>query len=128
MIHWSTLLVALLTALLLIAPPVPAALPAGGNSPSAGADASGAVRSPQRQLDARSMRIVAAKKSAGRVNINNADVKELMTLSGVGRTVAERIVEYRRAHGPFTKPEELQKVVGIGAGVLKRNRDRIVVK
>jgi|GEM_PF-1861082 len=64
----------------------------------------------------------------GPVNINTADVRELMTLDGVGRTVAERIVEYREKHGPFKTPEEIRRVSGIGRGLWERNRDRIVVK
>jgi len=69
-----------------------------------------------------------APTSAGPVNINTADVKELMKLEGVGRRVAEKIVEYRDAHGPFKKPEELRKVEGVGSGLWERNRGRIVVK
>jgi len=63
-----------------------------------------------------------------RVNINTASVKELMTLAGVGRRVAEKIVEYRDAHGPFKKPEDLRKVQGVGAGLFEKNRERIAVK
>ena len=63
-----------------------------------------------------------------KVNINTADVKELMTLTGVGRKVAEKIVEYRDNHGPFKKADELRKVDGVGNGVWERNRDRVVTK
>src|SRR5436853_150714 len=62
------------------------------------------------------------------ININTADVKSLMTLDGVGRKVAEKIVEYREAHGPFKKPDDVRKVDGIGGGLWERNRERIVVK
>ena len=62
------------------------------------------------------------------ININTADVKSLMTLDGVGRKVAEKIVEYRQAHGPFKKPDDVRKVDGIGGGLWERNRERIVVK
>jgi competence protein ComEA len=62
------------------------------------------------------------------ININTADVKSLMTLDGIGRKVAEKIVEYRQAHGPFKKPDDVRKVDGIGAGLWERNRERIVVK
>jgi len=62
------------------------------------------------------------------VNINTADVKELMKLEGIGRRAAEKIVEYRDAHGPFKKPEELRKVDGVGSGLWERNRARIVIK
>ena len=70
----------------------------------------------------------AAATGADTVNINTADVKELMTLEGVGRRVAEKMVEYREHHGQFQKPEELRKVEGIGSGLWERNRTRIVVK
>ena len=62
------------------------------------------------------------------VNINTATVKELMVLDGIGHKVAEKIVEYREAHGPFTKPDEIRKVQGVGGGLWEKNRDRIVVK
>jgi competence protein ComEA len=63
-----------------------------------------------------------------RVDINTADVAALMTLGGIGRKVAERIVEYRQARGPFQKPEDLRKVEGVGRGLWERNRERIIVK
>ena len=66
--------------------------------------------------------------AAASVNINTADVKELMKLEGVGRRVAEKIVEYRDTHGPFKKAEELRKVEGVGNGLWERNRTRIVIK
>jgi competence protein ComEA len=63
-----------------------------------------------------------------KVNINTADVAALMTLGGIGRKVAERIVEYRQARGPFQRPEDLRKVEGVGRGLWERNRERIIVK
>ena len=63
-----------------------------------------------------------------KVNINTADVKELMKLSGVGRGLAEKIVQYRDAHGPFKKATDLRKVEGVGDGLWEKNRERIVVK
>jgi competence ComEA-like helix-hairpin-helix protein len=63
-----------------------------------------------------------------KVNVNTADVKELMTLTGVGRKVAEKIVAYRDSHGPFKKADELRKVDGVGNGLWEKNRERIVTK
>ena len=71
---------------------------------------------------------VVATKAEAPVNINTAGVKQLMTLEGVSQKVAEKVVEYRAAHGPFKKPEEIQKVQGIGPGLWAKNRERIVVK
>lgn len=76
----------------------------------------------------RSEPVQASAPAGDTVNINTADVKELMKLEGVGRKVAEKIVEYREQHGRFQKPEELRKVEGIGSGLWERNRARILVK
>jgi len=73
-------------------------------------------------------RAAAEVKDKDKVNINNADVKQLMALSGVSRKIAERIVAYRDTHGPFKKPNELRKVDGVDDGVLDKNRGRIVVR
>jgi len=70
----------------------------------------------------------AATATTAKVNVNTADVKSLMTLTGVGRKVAEKIVEYRDTHGPFKKADDIRKVEGVGNGVWERNRARIVVK
>ena len=70
----------------------------------------------------------APKPDAAPININTADVKELMKLEGVSRRVAEKIVEYRDTHGSFKKPDELRKVEGIGNGLWEKNRTRIVIK
>ena len=66
--------------------------------------------------------------SVEKININTASVKELQRLDGVGRGVAQRIVDYREANGPFKRTEDLRKVEGVGAATFERNRERIVVK
>ena len=66
--------------------------------------------------------------SVEKININTASVKELQKLDGVGRGVAQRIVEYREANGPFKRGEDLRKVEGVGAATFERTRQRIVVK
>ena len=52
----------------------------------------------------------------GRVNINTADLAALCALPGIGEALAGRVIEYREAHGPFTSPDEIMNVSGIGAG------------
>jgi competence protein ComEA len=63
-----------------------------------------------------------------KVDINRAGVKELMTLAGVGRGLAEKIVKYRDEHGVFKRPQDLRKVEGVGDALWEKNRARIVVK
>ena len=48
------------------------------------------------------------------INLNTADVAELDELPGVGEATALAIVEDREANGPFTSPEDLMRVSGIG--------------
>ena len=63
-----------------------------------------------------------------KVNINEASKTELMKLAGVGAGSAQKIIDYRDAHGPFKKAQDLEKVDGIGKGVLEKNSGRITVK
>ena len=63
-----------------------------------------------------------------KVNINEASKTELMKLAGVGAGGAQKIIEYRAANGPFKKAQDLEKVDGIGKGVIEKNAGRITVK
>lgn len=63
-----------------------------------------------------------------KVNINEASKTELMKLAGIGAGSAQKIIDYREAHGPFKKAQDLEKVDGIGKGVLEKNSGRITVK
>jgi competence protein ComEA len=63
-----------------------------------------------------------------KVNINNATLEELTTLNGIGDKVAAKIIAFRKANGPFQKPEDLMMVKGIGQKLFDKNKDRIVVK
>ncbi|MGB9723617.1 MAG: ComEA family DNA-binding protein, partial [Chloroflexia bacterium] len=66
--------------------------------------------------------------SGGKVNINTAGLEELDRLPGIGPGYAQRIIEYRQAHGPFASIEEIQNVPGIGPATFARIRDLITVQ
>jgi competence protein ComEA len=48
------------------------------------------------------------------VDINTADATALETLDGIGPSLAQRILDYRTAHGGFRTVNDLQNVPGIG--------------
>lgn len=60
------------------------------------------------------------QKAPLKLNINKASAQELEKLPGVGKVLAERIVEYRVLNGPFTSPADLLKVKGLGKATLER--------
>lgn len=65
---------------------------------------------------------------AGPVNVNTADAKTIAKeLGGVGKAKAELIVAHREANGPFTAPQQLVQIKGIGKRVIERNGDDIRV-
>lgn len=61
------------------------------------------------------------------LNLNTATAAELMQLPGIGEKLAERIVAYREANGPFASVEEIMEVDGIGEGKFADLEGRITV-
>jgi competence protein ComEA len=57
---------------------------------------------------------------AYRVDLNRAGHAELLQLPGVGEGLAQRIEDYRRAHGPFRSVNDLRNVRNVGAAALRR--------
>lgn len=62
-----------------------------------------------------------------KVNINAASAAELEALPGVGEVIAQRIVDYRTANGPFGSVDDLLDVSGIGEVTLENIRDLVTV-
>ena len=61
----------------------------------------------------------------GKININTATKQQLMLLSGIGETTAQKIIDYRTENGNFTAIEDLMKVNGIGEKKFEQIKDRI---
>ncbi|MFN4268814.1 MAG: ComEA family DNA-binding protein [Fervidobacterium pennivorans] len=61
------------------------------------------------------------------IELNTASIEELQTLPGIGPSKARAIVEYRKQH-PFTKPEDLMNVPGIGQKTYEKLKERIKVE
>ncbi|CAL8897796.1 ComEA family DNA-binding protein [Kocuria varians] len=61
----------------------------------------------------------AAGSGGAPVNLNTATVAELDTLPRVGPVLAQRIVDFRTEHGPFTAVEQIDDVSGVGPAMLE---------
>lgn len=61
------------------------------------------------------------------VNINTATKEELTTLKGVGNKRAQEIIDYRKKNGNFKSVDDLEKVPGIGPGLMKQIRSDVTV-
>ena len=63
----------------------------------------------------------------GKVNLNQADKNQLMTLAGVGEAKAEAIISYREMNGAFDAIEDIMKVSGIKEKLFEQICDKITV-
>jgi comEA protein len=79
----------------------------------------------------KSKKVTSAEKStstvSGKININSASLSQLDTLTGIGATYAQRIIDYRTSHGGFKKLEELKEVKGIGDKTFDKIKDSITL-
>lgn len=69
----------------------------------------------------------AALESAQHVSLNRASAAELERLPRIGPVLAERIVTYRTAHGPFTDVDQLSVVPGIGPTLIAELREYLTL-
>ena len=65
----------------------------------------------------------AALYAGGEIDINTADKETLMSLSGVGESFAQKIIDYRERNGGFNSVQELTNIRGIGNALVEKNRD-----
>jgi competence protein ComEA len=57
---------------------------------------------------------VVGSSATGPVHLNTATLDQLDTLPGIGPVTAQKILDYRQAHGAFGSVDELDAVSGIG--------------
>lgn len=61
------------------------------------------------------------------ININEASVDKLMLVTGIGKSKAEKIVEYRNKNGRFEKLEDIMNVSGIGEALFEKIKEYICI-
>lgn len=67
------------------------------------------------------------ESDSSKISINNASVEELTKLSGIGKSKAKSIVEYRNEHGLFSSIDEILNVSGIGEALFEKIKDNITI-
>ena len=65
--------------------------------------------------------------AGGLVSLNGADAAALEQLPRVGPSLAQRILDWREAHGPFTSVDQLLDVSGIGQKTFDDLRDLVTL-
>jgi competence protein ComEA len=63
--------------------------------------------------------------AAGRVSLGSATAAELDALPGIGPVTAQKIVDYRSAHGGFRSVDDLDAIPGIGPARVEQLRDLV---
>ena len=59
------------------------------------------------------------------ININTATREELISLPGIGKTRADKIIAYRRTHGKFNSIDDVGSIDGIGPVTIEKIKNRI---
>ncbi len=66
-------------------------------------------------------------KQSEKININTANLAGLDKITGVGPVIAQRIIDYRNANGPFQKIEDIKNVKGIGDITFEKMKNEITI-
>lgn len=62
-----------------------------------------------------------------KININTAGKEELQKISGIGPSLAEKIISYRNSNGKFKKIEDIKNVNGIGENKYRNIKGSICI-
>lgn len=68
------------------------------------------------------------ESSSAKININTANISQLESISGIGESTANKIIEYREKNGKFKSIEEIKNVSGIGELKYENIKDDICVE
>ena len=81
----------------------------------------------QKRLHHLELVVVKKKEEKKLVSINSAGIEELTTLPGIGKTTAQKIIDYRLEKGSFLSLEELMNVKGIGKSKYEKVKGSITL-
>ncbi len=75
----------------------------------------------------RQTEVESKSETDGLVNINTASAPELTSLSGIGQSRADAIIEYRETNGTFKDVSDIMKISGIKEGIFNKIKNKICV-
>ena len=81
----------------------------------------------QKRLHHLELVVVKKKEEKKLVSINSSGIEELTTLPGIGKTTAQKIIDYRQEKGSFLSLEELMNVKGIGKSKYEKIKGSITL-
>lgn len=67
-------------------------------------------------------------ENLGKLNLNQADEAALMSLPGIGKKTAQRIIDYRQSRAGFRDLDELKSIKGITEHRYKKLKDSFFVE
>lgn len=80
---------------------------------------------PERALPVTAATDAGGAAAAGPVHLNSATLEQLDALPGVGPVTAQKILDYRQAHGAFSSVDDLDAIPGIGPARIEQLRDLV---
>lgn len=89
-----------------------------------GADVSGINQT--QDLSDHSILVIGKQQEQKKISINSATEKELQTLTGIGPSMAQRIIAYR-SQQPFQTIEDIMKVKGIKEKLFAKIKEQITL-
>ena len=66
-------------------------------------------------------------KGSNKININFSNKEQLTSISGIGDSTAQKIIDYRDKNGNFSSIEDIKNVSGIGEKKFEKIKDKITV-
>ena len=72
--------------------------------------------------------IASFSENLGKVDLNRADKRVLLGISGIGDKLAQRIIDYRKARCGFDGLDELRDIKGINDSKFARIKEYLIVK
>ena len=77
-------------------------------------------------VPARGAAAPAAGSPSAPVDLNSATAEQLDALPGIGPVTAQKIIDYRQAHGPFRSVDDLDAIPGIGPSRIENLRGLVL--